>query len=797
MTPIRIPTPLAACQVLALALGLAALAAPPAGAASNSLTCSNGDTFPCGIQVEDSKLQKVPSVFKFQARVSQAKLPIGKGTFGEVVVRLLEGDTTVCKEEFQNVEVRDSVLNLEIGRNMSCELDEKIAEGTSLAFQICLGSEDSCLKPVALSTVPYAVKASYSQRAQSAHDADESALAHYAYRASADRDLGLLDSLTTGYFDFHSQNDTEGWLQWTPVADPDAMTLHITGKSALTDAPGQLHELELDSATTTTTGDVFVGGHQTVEGDLTSQANLSIVGDADLEGTTTVGSSLEVGSTTTLKGALTVASGGVEVATGGLTVSGTTTFQHDTATHGSASFSGPVTLDDDLVAHGAVVMQPQQSEGTAGGFSAFELRTNDEGLDVLVVAPRAPGDAVYSQLPEVHVDGPLSINDTVTIQGTSTFAGTTRHTGDAVFQGVVDLRDAEDILGLQIGDESGGAVLGDWSFQGEYVNHDGRSVLRGVQGSNEIQALGDLRVDGTAVVAGGLSVIGHDQGREALFDAAASFERGATFEGGIRLGFADGNDSDLFVARTDGSVHLDDNRRITDLVVEASTRFSSNTTTTVDGLLITKGQVEVHEPITVKDWLRVGDSWRVRDGDGLQHTVGGGSWGTALSFPGGGTVALDANGDFPGGTKVGGKLTVGGAFRADSGMEIRAGGTTRVVVDTSQARFFSRAQVDGEFEADPGGPGHLEVTSDSVHLGGVVTNVGGALQVNGSASVSGGLSGSGSVKTQQGTCSTYTDHCPNGMWATGYTTTTSTFCSFWGNCDFQVEVRCCTVELSN
>ena len=110
---------------------LAALAvwlALPAGASAQEILCDGAGSVPCGFQLQDVQLQKVPAVFKFQARVSQAKLPIGEGEFAKITVRLLRGNTPLCEEELNGVQVRGSVLNLEIGRHMSCEIDEVIAD---------------------------------------------------------------------------------------------------------------------------------------------------------------------------------------------------------------------------------------------------------------------------------------------------------------------------------------------------------------------------------------------------------------------------------------------------------------------------------------------------------------------------------------------------------------------------------------------------------------------------------------------------------------------------------------------
>src|SRR5687768_2032632 len=74
-------------------------------------------------------LQKVPSVFKFQSRVSQAKIPLGDARLSLVKVRVKRANgELMCTETLTNVMVRDSVLNVELGRAMNCVLDEVIAQ---------------------------------------------------------------------------------------------------------------------------------------------------------------------------------------------------------------------------------------------------------------------------------------------------------------------------------------------------------------------------------------------------------------------------------------------------------------------------------------------------------------------------------------------------------------------------------------------------------------------------------------------------------------------------------------------
>ncbi len=262
--------------------------AGPALAQGPGITCDSTSDWPCSFQMEAVELQKVPGVFRFQSRVSQAKLPLGEAQFATVVVKVLRGTDVLCMEEFERVTVRDSVLNLEIGRNMSCELDAVIAESSDLSFQICLGGSANCLRPLTLGTTPYSVKASYARQAQKAHNANVAGQAHYAHRLTADRDLFLRKELATGYFDFYThaagevseiynageyaEHENGGWLQWTPVADPNAMSVHIAGKDQATDSVRELNKLVVAAHNTVTKGDLTVeerGAHVTGDSDIT------------------------------------------------------------------------------------------------------------------------------------------------------------------------------------------------------------------------------------------------------------------------------------------------------------------------------------------------------------------------------------------------------------------------------------------------------------------------------------------------------------------------------------------------
>ena len=786
----------------ALAVGavLATVGLPSAASAKDVLKCDNGSTFPCGIQLKDLGIQKVPSVFKFQARVSQAKLPIGKGTFGEVVVKLLEGDTMICKESFQNVEVRDSVLNLEIGRNMSCELDEKIARGSALAFQVCLGSEDSCLKPIELAAVPYSVKASFAHMAQSAHDADQAAIAHYAFRAAADQDLSLLKKVSTGYFDFHSKDATNGYFMWTPVGDPTAHNMTITGQVSGSSGTVPLNTLTFGSATTIAKGDLFVEGAHTVQGDLSVAGNSALIvsGDATVKQDLDVKQKVTVAGTTTLGGKLTVVSGGLQVSADGLLITGTSTFNNELIVVGGAAFQSSLSVEGDVISRGALVLRPKTAGATTPGFAAIALSADDLGEPLLVIGPRTPGASVFDQVPAVHVDGPLFVNSSLTATSTATFKANAVHEGTVIFRGNVDFRDATAILGLQTGDGGGGVALGNYSFSGEFVSHDGISVLRGTAGNADLKALGGLDVTGVLQATGGLNVLGP----EAIFGAPSTFKQAATFYDGINLRLPSNQVAALFTARTNGDVHLDENNTLKNLIVEAPTTFAGgNIQTTFEGKVLSQGSVTAQGALTANGWLRIGDAWRFGAAEGLQAVAGGspGNYQSVLTVVGGNQLVFNGDNKFGGGVKFGGLLVAKSQLVAEAGLEVKVAGSTRLRVDASEVRILSGAEVSGVFKVDPpGGKGGLSVTGSGVTLTGdaaTTHHVQGALQVDGPAQFSGGITGSGVLKVVGTSCETVTGLCPAGKWSVGIVAANATV-GIFGSSNVSVQTRCCAMGLA-
>lgn len=264
---------------------------PPPGSDSVNV-CTTGTA--CNYSVSDYQIQPAPAVFKLQARISQARLPVGNAKFKQVIAHLLDGTgRSLCSQTFNNVVTRDSVLNLQIGENFDkCNLGEAIAKANAVAFKICIESESNCLKPIDLGTVPFAVKSTYAKNSQFAHVANTANETQYAHRAAADRDLFTSKSIGTGFFDFHTPSAEQanklyssdltpgqtfetyrngGFLQWvqvtpgTPTPASGPATLHICGGTE--DAVAPLGELILSSKNTTVRKhDASDGGNLLVEG---------------------------------------------------------------------------------------------------------------------------------------------------------------------------------------------------------------------------------------------------------------------------------------------------------------------------------------------------------------------------------------------------------------------------------------------------------------------------------------------------------------------------------------------------
>lgn len=287
-----------AVGALACTLGtLGGFVAQPARAQ----TCSY-QSCPADYPINATPIQPVSATFKFQTRVSQAKLPVGEAVFDSVFVNLVDNvnNQVVCAERLDNVQVRDSVMNLEIGRGFPCILSDEIARRDDLSFQICIKNPDNCLTPIALSTVPYAIKSNYALQSQQAEQANFANQSNYAHRISADYNLLTTPAIGDGFYDFHtplgSQTSTlsgspavnGGYMKWTPVDFSNDRTLNIcagTAAGGLTD----LTELNLYAANT------HVRQLLEVDADAMLDSNAAVALDLDVGLSATIGVDATIG----------------------------------------------------------------------------------------------------------------------------------------------------------------------------------------------------------------------------------------------------------------------------------------------------------------------------------------------------------------------------------------------------------------------------------------------------------------------------------------------------------------------
>jgi len=426
------------------AVALAALVFWPRPApAQTAVACDGAADFPCGFQMRDVGLQPVPRTFKFQARVSQAKLPIGEGVFGRVIVNLKRGDETLCREEFRDVRVAASVVNLEIGRNMSCELDQVIAENADLFFQLCIGGPENCLRPIELGTTPYSIKSTFAAQCRQAYQSDIAGQANYAHRATADRDLFLSKELGYGYFDFETPASAPalytddqfrtykdgGFLQWTPLRETDP-TLNICARDPATDRPVPLSRLVLASQTTQTTGrlDVLSGGVH-VTGSSEVNGNTTVRGQLKVDRPAAGPQGLVVNGPATLNGTATVTDA-LNVNPGGVAVTG------------ASNFSGVVTVTD-IVVDGRLRVNGEfqiPGEVNIGGVSADFSVGNDlaVGGAAAVTGGLSIGQGLAFRSESAGDGGRALVHDTgdtLVVNKDGDFAGGTRVEGDTLVQG--------------------------------------------------------------------------------------------------------------------------------------------------------------------------------------------------------------------------------------------------------------------------------------------------------------------------------------------------------------------------
>ena len=380
-----------------------------------------GASLPCSFGIRGQQVAPVPATFRFQARLSQARLPVGDREVARVVVRLERGHETLCIEEFSEVRIDDSVLDLVLGHEISCDLDRVLAENHELVLQVCLGGTDNCLRPLVLGTSPYAVKASHAIRAQQAQQAAIATQANWVHRVTADRGTALHRRLRTGWFQFDTpgaaprlfegdgflQYEDGGFLQWTPLQERNP-TLHVSAKDHVTDTPVPLSKLVLAAERTQTTGAVEV-----------ESGGVHVRGVSDVVGTTIVRGQLKVERP---------AAGGPE----GVRVRGETRLDGElavserlTVQSQGLAVTGDSEVDGDVAVRGDLRVQPEQ---VGDGWAARVEGTGAVG-GVLQVggAAKVTGGGLHVD-GDVGVGGGLAVSERVTardltVGGTLTVLG--------------------------------------------------------------------------------------------------------------------------------------------------------------------------------------------------------------------------------------------------------------------------------------------------------------------------------------------------------------------------------------
>ncbi|MEW5850753.1 MAG: hypothetical protein AB2A00_18340 [Myxococcota bacterium] len=690
-----------------------------------AMPCDATDDVPCTFQIQQLELQPVPQTFKFQARVSQAKLPIGDGLFNKVIVNLKSADEVLCAEEFSNVRVTGSVINLEVGRNMSCELDQVIAENHDLFFQICIGGTENCLRPIALGTTPYAVKSTFASQAGTAHSSDVAAQANYTHRATADRDLFITKEIGHGYFDFATPdaapdlyNDTDfvqyaggGFLQWTPLNEANP-TLNVCAKDPLTDRPKPLDQLMLNSNVTRTTGrlDVLSGGAH-------------VIGASEVTGNTVIRGQLKVDlpvgpgprgahvtGDSSITGALvvtageTINAGGLLVQGGGSNVTGNSIFHNHLDVYGTSDFDGTMTTND-IVSRTGITVQN-------GGVTVQNGGATITGNESLSGSLTVGGTSTLA--------GALTVNNNGTVTGNLNIGGATTSNGPLT---VNNNAWVTGVLTAQ-------SIVGDTTFfnsQQTFGNNTvwGVSTLVGPVFGNTAVFNGDVRVNGRFISnnneMGGVTadfLVGNN-----LTVNGNYFQRGADFvftnlpgrgDGGRALVHEVGDvlainfagdftnvrvDSDIYMQRSsftqldhwvrqnfivrgdwymegngngDGGLAFHHGGGDT-LYINVFNSLSGGTV--IDSSLTVTGNATTYGRLTSNDIVT------------NQYYMGGGG-GRAMSLGGGDTLVINAGGDHGGGTRIegfelnfaGADFRMGYAPRGAGGRALVHGGGNELII---------------------------------------------------------------------------------------------------------------------
>ena len=458
-------------SLLSLSLSASLCLIASAGWGAPAVECPAGE-WPCSSQAESATVQPVRPLFKVQLRVSQGENFIAEGLFPEVFATLSTAQAGSCEERFTDVYVRQSVLNLELGQNMDCDLERFVQENDNLRLQLCLGNRDSCVT-VPLATVPYAMKANSVRRAELAGRVNRVRQAHYAHRLASDpTTLTESDALGMGFIDFHTRawdgvlqralghlgealrfETGGGFLLWNPVGDTAIMELVIAARAEGGALLQPLNELIFLGERLYATGHLTVEGfadgdhdaaeiegHSHLQGGLEQQRALELsAGDMLVEGTATLeGALLVSGETKIRQGArvgdqLTV-SGDTHVH--GEVQAGPTWSGAETLVGGEGILAGQLTVSGESRVTGDLAATSAQVEGSVlvgEGSSLLQgaltlsdaLEVGENGAASLLTVQRALRDERGLPEEQLVIEGstPVHVPSTVTFSGPVEFAG--------------------------------------------------------------------------------------------------------------------------------------------------------------------------------------------------------------------------------------------------------------------------------------------------------------------------------------------------------------------------------------
>ncbi len=465
----------------------------------------------CKFGISNTNIEKVTPLFKLQAQISQAKIPVGDAVFSKLNVNILSGATQLCTEAFSDVKVRSGVLNLEVGRAVNCNLEDVIGKYNDLGFQVCIGDAGNanCLKAIQMESVPYSVKATYATQAQSAYRAEIASRSQYSQRLTADSNMLVntdgSTNLGSGFFDVQTPGlngvtgtidaltsvfpslagDVSGsFFYWSPTsADTNAKVINLTSRNMATTNLEPLTRFMVHAANTNLWGKLWVGDTSWLDKRATLNGGLTVTpgGDTQVQSFATFSAPVHfTGSAPFADDAQATFNAAVTVSnTGTLTANGASTF------NATSQFNAPVNASS-------------AAPITAAGTATFNNTVNVNGVTNLNNAATIGTGAGNT----------LTVNSTANMQGPATFNGT------AAFKNKVDLGTASTAVN----------VIGTSTFSNNANFTSGTTTFQ--TGTTVDMTNATVKLPATA------SVNGMTVGGASTFNGAATFNKSVTLGSG-------------------------------------------------------------------------------------------------------------------------------------------------------------------------------------------------------------------------------------------------------------------------